>query len=118
MKKQVDKSVYIHALIKAIVCIVIPLILYLCFSVFLGFKVYNAVESSFRTNYQRLDYSNGKDEPWKVNSHSFPIVFHNFKTARAEYHYSIEGNTIGQVDVPVTVLLELRDGKWYITDIS
>ena len=43
---------------------------------------------------------------------------YNFKNAKAEYQYTIEGNSIGGKDIPVTVYLEKRDGKWYITDVS
>ena len=57
-------------------------------SLYLGFKVYNLVDSSFqskgadyekyaecigRINYQRLDYSNGNNEKWNSGS---TIKFH------------------------------------------
>ena len=57
-------------------CIVIPLLIYVGTSVYIGAQVYNLVESSFeskgkdyesftetigRINYQRLDYSDGND---------------------------------------------------------
>lgn len=132
-KRKIDKSVYTHALIKAAVCIVLPLLIYLFTSLYVGFKVYRIVDSSFqskgrdygkytesigRINYQRLDYSGGNDENWRVNYHSFPLVLHNFKTAKAEYKYTIEGHSIGGKDIPVTVYLEMRNGKWYITGVS
>ena len=132
-KRKVDKSVYTYALVKAAVVIVIPLLVYFGMSLYLSFRVYNLVESAFqskgrdyetyedcigRINYEQLDYSRGNDENWRVNRHSFPIVWHNFKTAKAEYQYTIEGNSIGGKDIPVTVYLEKRDGKWYITRVD
>lgn len=120
-------------LIVVLIAVTIPLTVYLSTSVYLGCKVYSLVESSFlskgcdyenftaqigRIHYQCLDYSCGNDEKWVVNHHTFPIVWHTFKKAKAVYHYSIEGNSIGGKDIPVTVYLELKDGKWYITAVS
>lgn len=131
--KKVNQHVFFYLMVKAAICIFIPLLVYLVMSLYLGFKVYNLVDSSFqskgadyekyaecigRINYQRLDYSNGNNEKWVVNYHTFPIALHSFKTAKAEYKYSIKGNSIGGKDIPVTVYMELRNGKWYITGIS
>lgn len=120
-------------LIAVMIAVAIPLTAYLSTSIYLGCRVYSLVESSFlskgrdyescagqigRINYQCLDYSCGNDEKWEVNYHSFPIVLHNFRTAKAKYQYTIKGDSIGGKDIPVTVHLERRNGKWYITGVS
>lgn len=114
-------------------CIVIPILIYVGTSVYIGAQVYNFVESSFeskgkdyesftetigRINYQRLDYSDGNDENWYKNYHTFPIVIHDFRKAEAHYIYTIEGESIGGYRIPVTISLELKNGKWYVTGVE
>ncbi len=116
-----------------VICLAITTAIYVGVSVYIGSQIYNLVESSFeskgkdyekfteiigRINYQCLDYSDGRDENWYKNYHTFPIVIHDFRKAEAHYIYTIEGESIGGYRIPVTISLELKNGKWYVTGVG
>lgn len=109
------------------------MMIYVSTSFYMSIRIYHLVESSVvsqgkdygyysdfvgRINYQCLDYSDGHSEKWEKNCHSFPIVIHNFVSAKAYYNYTIIGDSIGGENIPVTVSLERRNGRWYVTGVS
>lgn len=130
MKKRPSKWVLVISAIA--VCLGIAAEIYVGTSIYIGYRLYDTVESSFqskgrdyeeytdfiaRIRYQNLDYSQGFHDDWKINYHTFPVVMHNFKTAKAKYIYTIDGNFYGSHRIPVTVTLERRDGSWYVTEV-
>lgn len=122
-----------YSFISFISVLAILITIYVGTSVYIGAQIYRLVDSSFqskgkdyeqyteliaRINYQYLDYSNGCDQNWKKNYHSFPLVIHDFKTARASYVYTIEGTNFGAEKSSIYVWLEFQNGKWRITSVG
>ncbi len=128
-----NKRVFKIILAVVILCTAVPIVAYLATSAYLGYRLYSAVDSSFqskgrdykeyvdfigRIHYQTLDYSGGLEQEWETNRHSFPLVIHNFNTAKAYYRYTFLGSFSGGEDIPVTISLKRRDGGWYVTDVT